>query len=99
MPTTFHETPETARWQAGGLIAAFTCLTLALIGGSLQAWRGGDFHKTEANGWDGFWHGAPMRALAEDLRGTPVANWLGSRQREMGWLLLGDLGPKVMPGC
>lgn len=99
MPTIFHETPATPRWQAWSLIAAFTLLTLALIGGSLQAWRNDGFTKTQTNGWDSFFHGAPMRALAEDLRGTPVADWLGARQRELGWLLLNDLGPRVKPGC
>ena len=99
MPTTFHENPATPRRQAWSLIAAFSLLTLALIGGSLQALRNDDFPKTQANGWDGFLHGRPMRALAEDLRGTPVADWLGTRQRELGWLLLKDLGPRVKPGC
>jgi alginate O-acetyltransferase complex protein AlgJ len=99
MPTTFHETPATPRRQAWSLIAAFTLLTVALIGGSLQALRDDDFPKTQANGWDGFLHGRPMRALADDLRGTPVADWLGTRQRELGWLLLKDLGPRVKPGC
>lgn len=99
MATQFHETPDTPRWQAWTMIAAFTVLTLALIGGSVQAMRDEGLPKTQANGWDRFWHGAPMRALAEDLRGTPVADWLGARQRELGWLLMGDLGPRVKPGC
>jgi alginate O-acetyltransferase complex protein AlgJ len=72
---------------------------LGLIGGSLLALRDDEFTKTQANGWDRLWHGAPMRALADDLRGTPVADWLGARQRELGWLLLKDLGPRVKPGC
>jgi len=99
MPTEFHETPATSRWQAWSLIGAFTILTLCLIGGSVQALRAGEFTKTQANGWERFWHGAPMRALADDLRGTPVADWLGARQRELGWLLLKDLGPRVKSGC
>lgn len=99
MPTEFHETPATPRWQAWSLIGAFTLLTLGLIGGSVQALRADEFTKTQANGWDRFWYGAPMRALADDLRGTPVADWLGTRQRELGWLLLNDLGPRVKPGC
>jgi alginate O-acetyltransferase complex protein AlgJ len=99
MPTELHETPATPRWQAWSLIAVFTLLTLGLIGGSVQALREDEFTKTQANGWDRFWHGAPMRALADDLRGTPVADWLGTRQRELGWLLLKDLGPRVKPGC
>ena len=99
MPTQFHETPATPRWQAWSLIASFTLLTLALIGGSLQALRTDGFTKTQTNGWSSFWHGAPMRALAEDLRVTPVADWLGTRQRELGWLLLKDLGPRVKSGC
>lgn len=99
MPTELHETPATPRWQAWSLVAAFTLLTLGLIGGSVQALREDEFTKTQANGWDRFLHGAPMRALADDLRGTPVADWLGARQRELGWLLLKDLGPRVKPGC
>ena len=99
MSTAYHETPATPRWQAWSLIAAFTLLTLALIAGSLQALRTDGFTKTQANGWANFWHGAPMRALSDDLRGTPVADWLGTRQRELGWLLLKDLGPRVKPGC
>lgn len=99
MPTTSHETPVTPRWQAWSIIAAFILLTLTLIGGSLQALRNGDFPKTQANGWNDFLRGAPMRALSEDLRGTPVADWLGTRQRELGWLLLKDLGPRVKSGC
>lgn len=99
MATVFHETPATPRWQAWSLIVAFTLLTMALIGGSLLALRDDGFTKTQSNGWDRFWHGAPMRALADDLRGTPVADWLGTRQRELGWLLLKDLGPRVKPGC
>lgn len=99
MSIEFQEIQPTPRWQAWSLIAVFVLLTLALIGGSLQAMRDDKFTKTQANGWNRFWHGAPMRALADDLRGTPVAEWLGTRQREMGWLLLKDLGPRVKPGC
>lgn len=99
MHTEFHETPATPRWQAWSLIGAFTLLTLALIGGSLQALRDDEFSKTQANGWERFWHGAPMRAISDDLRATPVADWLGTRQREVGWLLLNDLGPRVKAGC
>lgn len=99
MSTPLREEPTNQHRQAWLLIAAFTLLTLTLIGGSLQALRNGDFSKTQANGWAGFWHGTPMRALSEDLRSTPVADWLGTRQRELGWLLLKDLGPRVKPGC
>ena len=40
-----------------------------------------------------------MRALADDLRSTPFVAKLGRYQREIGWLLLQDLGPHVRAGC
>lgn len=87
------------RWLAWGIVAVFLALELALVTGNLLALGQGEFRKTEQNGWHDFTHGAPMRALADDLRTTPLAEWLGQRQRELGWLVLGDLGPRVREGC
>ncbi len=87
------------RWQAWALIGAFGLLLLGFGLSYLLALRGEGFAKTSCNGWNGFADGKPMRALADDLRSTPLANWLGQRQREIGWLVLKDLGPRVRQGC
>ncbi|MEW6729567.1 MAG: cell division protein FtsQ [Pseudomonadota bacterium] len=94
-----HPSPPPRRWLAWGIVAFFVALELALILGNLLALAQEGFHKTAQNGWHDFIHGAPMRTLADDLRTTPLAEWLGRRQRELGWLVLGDLGPRVRQGC
>lgn len=87
------------RWQCWTFIGAFSLVLLAFVISNLIALNNGDFTKTKANGWHGFITGKPMRALAEDLRSTPFAEWLGQRQRELSWLVLHDTGPRVRQGC
>jgi len=91
--------PGTRRWQHWSLIAAFVLLQVGLIGGNLLAWQNGLFTETTKNGWQDFVRGAPMAALAEDLRTTEFVSTLGRLQREAGWLLLKDTGPQVRTGC
>lgn len=81
------------------MLLAFILLELALVTGNLLALKEGGYHKSTEQGWHDFIHGAPMRALAEDLRSTPLAHWLGQRQRELAWLVFEDLGPRVRQGC
>ncbi|TQV65225.1 MAG: cell division protein FtsQ [Halothiobacillaceae bacterium] len=86
-------------WQAWAFIGAFGTLLLGFGASNLLAWRDGGLEKTTETGWSGFSEGKPMQALAEDLRTTPLADWIGQRQREFGWLALHDTGPRVHQGC
>lgn len=99
MSTLASPSSRTLRRQAWGIVLAFLLLELALVGGNLFALTQENFTRTRENGWHDFAYGAPMRALAEDLRTTPLTEWLGQRQRELAWLILGDLGPRVRQGC
>jgi alginate O-acetyltransferase complex protein AlgJ len=95
-----HAQPTpTPRWLAWVIVLSFTALLSGLVISNLFALTQGEFSKLEKNGWHDFAHGAPMRALAEDLRTTPLAAWLGQRQRELAWIILDDLGPRVRQGC
>ncbi|MGK0673790.1 MAG: hypothetical protein ABWU16_03915 [Halothiobacillaceae bacterium] len=87
------------RWQAWTFIGAFGMLLLGFGVSNLVALWDDGLAKTRENGWDGFTTGKPMRALAEDLRNTPLAEWLGQRQREIAWLIFNDTGPRVRQGC
>ncbi|MEF3194139.1 MAG: hypothetical protein K6346_07985 [Halothiobacillaceae bacterium] len=87
------------RWQVWTFSIAFGLVLFGFVGSNLLALFQGQFQKTQANGWKGFASGKPMQALAEDLRSTPLAEWLAQRQSELGWLILGDLGPRVRQGC
>lgn len=85
--------------QAAALLWVTLALMFAFVVGHVVAWSQDGFAQTRSNGWKGFWQGEPMQALARDLRETPVAAWFGQRLRESGWLVLGDLGPRVRQGC
>lgn len=85
--------------QAAALLWVTLALMLAFVAGNVVAWSRDGFAQMRSNGWKGFWRGEPMQALARDLRETPVAAWFGQRLRESGWLVLGDLGPRVRQGC
>lgn len=96
-------TPTSARGltahQAAVLLLATALLLVSFVVGYLAALFSDGFAEVRAHGWKGFERGEPMQALARDLRVTPVASWFGQRVREAGWLLLGDLGPRVRQGC
>ncbi len=99
MSQELHNALIRKRWQAWTFIGAFGALLLGFGASNLVALSDGGLAKTRANGWDDFTAGKPMRALAEDLRNTPLAEWLGQRQREIGWLAFNDTGPRVQQGC
>jgi len=99
MSQAFHTTLIRKRWQAWAFIGTFGALLLGFGASNILAWHDGGLSKTLENGWHGFADGKPMQALAEDLRKTPLADWLGQRQREMGWLVFNDLGARVQQGC
>jgi alginate O-acetyltransferase complex protein AlgJ len=86
-------------WQSWAFIGAFGALLMAFGINNVLAWLDDGFKNTVKTGWIGFAEGKPMQALAEDLRATPLADWLGQRQREIGWLVLHDTGPRVHQGC
>ncbi|MEW6444698.1 MAG: alginate O-acetyltransferase AlgX-related protein [Pseudomonadota bacterium] len=86
-------------WQVWGFIVAFALLIAGFVASNLIALHDGKLEKTQEQGWNGFSQGKPMQALATDLRRTPLADWTGARQRELGWLLFDDLGPRVREGC
>lgn len=86
-------------WQAWAFIGTFGALLAGFGASNLLAWQDGGLEKTAETGWSGFAEGKPMQALAEDLRTTPLADWIGQRQREFGWLALHDTGPRVHQGC
>lgn len=85
--------------QAAVLLLLTVALVLAFIVGHAVALSKDGFAQTRSQGWRGFWQGYPLRALAHDLRETPVAAWFGQRLRESRWLILRDLGPRVRQGC
>lgn len=99
MSQEFHDALIRSKRQSWIFILCFTLLLGGFVASLLLAWSDGAMTRSTQNGWKDFAHGAPMRALAEDLRQTPLANWLGRKQRELGWLALDDLGPRVSAGC
>lgn len=99
MPKEIHNVLIRKPWQAWTYIGLFGAMLLGFGASNLLAWHDDGLTKTIENGWSGFAEGKPMQALAEDLRTTPLADWMGQRQRELGWLLLRDTGPRVHPGC
>lgn len=99
MSQELHNALILKRWQAWAFIGAFGALLLGFGVSNAVALSDGGLTKTRENGWDGFASGKPMRILAEDLRSTPLAEWLGQRQREIGWLVFKDTGPRVRQGC
>jgi len=77
---------------------AFFCVVSVFLFSYIFSWTNDGFVQTKKNAWDGFSLGLPMRTFADDLRKTPVTEWLAQRQREIGWLTIRDTGDQVLKG-
>lgn len=99
MAQEFHSNILLKRWQTWLYIGVFVLITLTLIASNFLALFQGKYPHVQQNGWKNFVSGAPMQALATDLRETPFTDWLGQQQREFGWIALIDAGPRVRLGC